>query len=135
MLTANICIQSIGREPTPHHLKGQPMAVQDWSTTPASNTFLEAINLSEGTMTVANVNNAFRQMMADIRVFYNGVPATATLMPKEGGVFEGTEPTYNSRGAYLHWSTAGLSSGRVYLQASGGGIPSGALPGSLILEY
>jgi hypothetical protein len=48
------------------------MAVSDYSTTPASNTTISGVNIGEG-CSPAGLNNAIRQMMADIRVLANGL--------------------------------------------------------------
>lgn len=76
-----------------------------------------------------------RSIMASVRVMYDNLPSTANLMPKAAGVFSGTQPTYTGRGAYLHHNSSALTSGRVFVQASGGATPSGMLPGDLLFEY
>lgn len=110
------------------------MAVTDYSATPASNTSISGIDISEN-CAPANVNNALRQMMADVRVFYDGVPAAGTFLAKSGGVFTGTQPIYTGRGAYLHHNSGSLASGRIFLQAAGGSTPSGMVAGDILLEY
>ena len=47
------------------------MAISDYSTTAASNTAISGISLAENVMVPSDVNNAIRQMMADIKA---GVP-------------------------------------------------------------
>jgi hypothetical protein len=47
------------------------MAISDYSTTAASNTSISGISLAENVMVPSDVNNAIRQMMADIKA---GVP-------------------------------------------------------------
>lgn len=42
-------------------------AVSDWDTTPANNTDIGGISLAEGVMAVSSVNNAMREMMAQIK--------------------------------------------------------------------
>lgn len=101
------------------------MAVSDYSTTPASNTSISGINVGEG-MTAANMNNAFRQLMADVRVFYNGVPVGADYMPIVGGTFTG-DILRNGRGGYLHHASATYLSGRVYVTALGAADPTSAV--------
>jgi hypothetical protein len=55
------------------------MAVSDYSTTPGSNTSISGINIAEG-CSPANINNAIRQLMADVRGFYNAAqPLDAAL--------------------------------------------------------
>lgn len=49
------------------------MAVSDWNTDPNLNTFISGINIAEN-CPAANINNAIRQAMADIRLFYNNTP-------------------------------------------------------------
>jgi hypothetical protein len=48
------------------------MAISSYSTTPGSNTTISGINVAEGTAP-ANINDAIRQMMADIKVWYNAM--------------------------------------------------------------
>lgn len=110
------------------------MAVQDWSTTPASNVAISGINIDEG-CPPGGLNGAIRQMMADVRVMYNNLPSVAGYMPASGGTFSGTQPTYSGRGAYLHHNSASMTSGRVFVQASGGATPSGMVAGDILLEY
>ena len=71
------------------------MAVTDYSTTPASNTTISGINIAEG-WSPANVNNAFRQLMADI--------ATADFAGK-------ADPTFTTK----------ITSPRIVLTATGNG--------------
>lgn len=52
------------------------MAVTDYSTSPGSNSTISGLNIAEG-CAPANINNAIRQIMADVRVFYDGVPIPA----------------------------------------------------------
>lgn len=110
------------------------MAVQDWATAPASNTSISGININEG-CGPSGINNAIRQVMADVRVMYDNLPSTANLMPKAAGVFSGTQPTYTGRGCYLHHNSSAMSSGRIFLQAAGGATPSGMISGDILLEY
>lgn len=48
------------------------MAVDDYSTTPASNTSISGINIAEG-CAPANLNNAIRQLMADVKSFVSQI--------------------------------------------------------------
>lgn len=111
------------------------MAVTDWSTTPASNTSLATFNLSEGSTMVADFNGITRQLMADIKAFSATVPVGTDYVTKAAGTFSGTQPIYTGRGAYLHNNSSSHSSGRVFLQASGGSTPSGMASGDILLEY
>lgn len=110
------------------------MPFQDYSTTPASNTSINGINIAEGCAS-GNVNNALRQLAADGRTLYNTVSAisVANYMPLAGGVFTGN-PTYSGRGGYIHHNDSGNTSGRVFIQASGGAAPSMS-NGDWLLEY
>lgn len=110
------------------------MAVSDYSTTPASNITISGINIAEG-CSPAGMNNAIRQMMADVRVFYDGVPSASTYMPKAAGTFSGTQPVYSGRGAYAHHNNPAYTSARIFVQASGGATPSGMIAGDILLEY
>lgn len=53
--------------------------VSDWSTTASANTDIGGINIDEG-CAAANINNAIRESMSQIRVFYDG-SAKRTLYP------------------------------------------------------
>ena len=64
----------------------------------------------------------------------DGLPDTATLVTKTGGVFTGN-PTFTGRGGYLYHNNAANTSGRVFVQASGGSTPSGMANGDMLLEY
>lgn len=110
------------------------MAVTDWSNSAASNTSISGIDISEN-CNPANINNAIRQVMADVKAFSETVADSSTFVTKAAGVFTGTQPKYTGRGAYLHHSSSSLSSGRVFLQASGGSTPSGMTSGDILLEY
>lgn len=110
------------------------MAVSDWSTTPASNTYLGTFNLQEGATLVGDYNGITRQIMADVRTFYNGVPVAADYVPKSGGVFT-TRPTLTGQGGFLSWSNSALTGGRIYLQTQGSGTPAGMSPGDILMEY
>lgn len=48
------------------------MSVQDYSTTPSSNTTIAGINIGEG-CAPANLNNAIRQLMADLATWSDGL--------------------------------------------------------------
>lgn len=110
------------------------MPVTDYSTTPASNTSLAAFNLSEGSTQVGDFNGITRQIMADVRAMYDGLPNTSTLMLKAGGTFSGTQPIYTGRGAYLHNNDAAHTSGRVFDIAYGGTLPTGMVAGDIVFE-
>jgi hypothetical protein len=48
------------------------MAISSYSTTPGSNTTISGINVAEGTAP-GNINDAIRQMMADIKTWYDAM--------------------------------------------------------------
>jgi hypothetical protein len=108
------------------------MAVSDWSTTASNNTTLEGINVAEG-CPAGNINGVIRAMAAALRTFYNSVPDASTLMAKAGGIFTG-DITRNGRGAYLHHNSTSNASGKIFVQASGGAIPSMS-NGDILMEY
>lgn len=55
-------------------------AVSQWDTTPANNTDINSISLAEGVMQPPAVNDAFRDMMAQIKsAGFIGTPAYVTL--------------------------------------------------------
>jgi hypothetical protein len=64
------------------------MAVSDYSTTPASNTSISGINIAEG-CSPANINNAIRQLMADVKGFYNTPIAGLTASAAELNILDG----------------------------------------------
>lgn len=98
------------------------MSVADYSTVPSANTTIGGVFIGEG-CSPANINNVIRIMAADIRVFYDGVPAAASFMPRAGAAFTGN-PTFNGRGGYLHHNDAANTGGRIFIQASGGAVPT-----------
>lgn len=65
------------------------MAVSDWSSTAASNTTVGGISIAEG-MSPANVNNAMREMMAQIADWYGYGGVTQTILTS------GTAQTYTT---------------------------------------
>ena len=87
-------------------------------------------------MPPANVNNAMRQMMADTKgLLDNDIPTTATLMPKDGGTFEGVQPIYDGEGAFLHHGQAANLSGRVFILPEGSDNPESPLNGDIVFLY
>lgn len=108
------------------------MAVSDWSTTPDANTSIDGVNIAEG-CPPANINNAIRRVMSSVRVMYNNLPSTATLMPKAGGIFTGN-PTYTGRGGYLHHANSAFTDGRVSILPEGSARPEAA-EGVIVFYY
>ena len=109
------------------------MAVSDWSTTASANTTLNGINIAEG-CPPGNLNDAVRNIMADVRVEFDGLPSVTGKLNASGGVFTGTQPIFSGRGAYLHHNDAANASGRVYVLAEGSATPS-LSNGDLVFFY
>lgn len=105
-----------------------------YSATPGDNTSINGINIAEN-CPPGNLNGAVRQFMADARAEHDALPDTSGFMLKAAGTFSGTQPVYTGRGAYLHHNSASLTSGRIFMQASGGAVPTGMTPGDILLEY
>lgn len=110
------------------------MAVQDWSATAANNIAINGTNIAES-CAAGNVNDAIRAVMASVRVMYDGLPSVAGYMPVSGGTFSGTQPVYSGRGAMLHHNGSSFTSGRIFVQPSGGSTPSGMVAGDLLFTY
>lgn len=110
------------------------MAVDDYSTTPANNTTISGTNIDEN-CPPGNLNDAIRQMMADIKAEFDGLPSVAGKVDAAGGVFSGTQPIYTGRGAMLHHNSAANASGRVYVLADGSANPSSPSNGDIVLFY
>lgn len=109
------------------------MAFSDYSTTPASNTTIGGINIAEG-CPAGNINGAFRQLMADAKAEHDAQPSLADYVEKDGSVPFTGQPTYSGRGAFLHHNNSANSSGRIFVQASGGSAPSMS-NGDWLAEY
>lgn len=61
------------------------MAVDDWSTTPGSNTTISGINIGEN-CPPANINNAIRQLMADVKTEFDGLDTGSGNQPLDAGL-------------------------------------------------
>ena len=109
------------------------MAVSDYSTTPASNVTISGINIAEG-CAAGNINGAFRQLMADIRVMYNSQPVLTDYVKKDGTVSMTAALIRSGSGAHLWHNNSSNTSGRVFVQATGGTIPSMS-NGDILIEY
>lgn len=110
------------------------MAVSDWSTTSASNTSVNGVNIAEN-CPPGNLNNALREVMASVRVMYDNLPTVTGLMPLTGGTFTGTQPKYENAGALLHNASSALSSGRQYYLPEGDALPSSPANGDAVWFY
>lgn len=106
--------------------------VEDWSETPAGNTTVDGINIAEG-CPAGNINGAIRAVMSGVRTMAAGLPNLSAYVARSGGSFTGN-PVFAGRGGYLHFSDAGLTSGRLFVQPIGGAAPAMA-NGDILLEY
>ena len=112
------------------------MAFSAYSTNPASNTTIAGQSIAENTTNPGTLNLAIRQLMADGKALANSV-GTVDISGKanlNAPAFTG-QPTYSGRGAFLYHNSNALSSGRIYMQASGGSAPAGMIAGDFLLEY
>lgn len=110
------------------------MAVSDYSTTPGSNTTISGINIAEG-CPPANINNAIRQVMADVKGAFDAVPDVSGKLNAAGGVFTGTQPIYTGRGAYLHHIDSANVSGRISILTTGSANPTSPSNGDFAFFY
>lgn len=109
------------------------MAVSDWSTTPALNVSINGINIQEE-CPPGNLNNMGRNIMADVKAEFDGLPSVTGKVDADGGVFSGTQPTYTGRGAFMHHNDPANASGRVYFLPEGSTTPSLA-NGDMVFFY
>ena len=99
------------------------MAVSNYSTVPDQNTQISGINIAEG-CAPSGINNAIRQLMADVKSYANTVDSRATLPSQSGqsGKFLTTNGTTAS------WGTV---KGHTVSTAS----PSGGENGDVWIQY
>lgn len=90
------------------------MAVSDWSTTAADNNAAPPAGAPEG-QTPGSLNNCIRQIMADVRSFYDGANTTNDSAANVG--FKGLPQTVQSGNYTLVLSDAGK---HISYQGSGG---------------
>lgn len=108
-------------------------SASEFSADPNSNGTIGGSNVAEN-CPAANLNNALRYTAAVIRVMFDGLPNTANLVTKAGGVFT-DNPIFNGRGAFLYHNDSSLTSGRIFVQPAGGSAPAGMVNGDLLFEY
>jgi hypothetical protein len=125
------------------------MTVSAYSTTASLNTAINGINIGEG-MSRANVNNAIRELMADIKSWSNSFTVTYPLSIANGGTGAATAgAAFNAisasggtvgaaikmtgAGAYPHFASTSVTDPKIHVQASGSD-PT-ANPGDLVFEY
>jgi hypothetical protein len=111
------------------------MSFASYSLTPASNLTIAGGSIAENTTSPGTINLAIRQLMADGKELADDVAAISPVgyATLAGPVFTAV-PTYTGRGAFLHHNNAANTSGRVFIQASGGAAPS-MVNGDILLEY
>lgn len=114
------------------------VSVSDWSETPASNTTVDGNNIAEN-CTPGALNNAIRSVMAGVKTFKLAYDTLATTvgnaMPKAAGTFSGTQPKYDSEGAFLHHASSSNVSGKVSFLATGSTLPSSPANGDVVFFY
>lgn len=110
------------------------MAVTDYSTTAGNNSTISGVNIAEG-CSPAGINNAIRQMMADVRAFYDATPLIAGTPTVSGAwtiagdwIFTG-EPTWNDS-VKAFWGTG--KDGEIYF--NGTDFVARAVAGKLLLR-
>lgn len=109
------------------------MAVTDWNTNPDLNTAIDGINIAEG-CPAGNMNGMGRAIMASVRLAFQGMPNTDTLVPRSGAVFTGAGPRYEGRGGLLHNADPSAIGGRVIALPEGTALP-GMSNGDIVLFY
>ena len=108
------------------------MAVADYNVTPSLNVTISGINVNTG-CPAGNLDNAIRQLMADIKVEYNARLDPANYVPKTGGAFTG-QITGNSAGGYHYSASSADSGGKWETIAFNGTVPSGLVVGDYVVE-
>jgi microcystin-dependent protein len=102
--------------------------LSEYSTTPASNTDIGGININEG-CSPANLNNAIRELMAQLRDFQLGnqtsnqlsvagggtgltsVGTSGNVLTSNGSAWVSSTPTYVPTGGMMMWGTASAPTG------------------------
>jgi len=131
------------------------MPVSSYNITPALNTTISGIDISEGSP-AAGYNDALRQIMADIRAWTdayavtypisiaNGGTGTTTALgafnalAAGGGTIGGNSVingafTRSGYGVHPHFASTSMTGGRIYVQASG--ADPTVNPGDVVFEY
>ncbi len=112
------------------------MAIASYSTTPALNVSINGLNIAEG-MARGDINNAFRELMADIKTWTNSyspvstpvsianggtgaitASAALTALAASGGTIGGNL-TRSGKGVHPYWGSTSATGGQMYLQAVG----------------
>jgi hypothetical protein len=110
------------------------MAVSDWSSTAASNTTVGGINIDEN-CPAANVNNALREIMAQIKDYSLTITSpSGSYLPLAGGTVTG-DITRSGAGAYTYYASSSLTGGKEYVQTTGAALPSSPAEGTKVFQY
>jgi hypothetical protein len=111
------------------------MAFSAYSTTPASNTTIAALNIAEG-CAPANINDAIRQLMTDGKLLSDTVAAinTAGFLPLTGGTLTG-QITRSGSGGYRFNANAAQSGGATYFLPVGTALPASPAEGDTVFFY
>lgn len=110
------------------------MSYTNWNTDPNLNITVNGINIDEN-CPPQNLNNAVRSVMSGVAELANNIPSTTGLAPKDGAVFEGSQPRFSGGGALLSHADNGNASGKVYLLAEGASNPASPNQGDIVLFY
>lgn len=125
------------------------MTVSAYSTTASLNTAINGINVGEG-MSRADVNNAIRELMADIKSWSDSFTVTYPLSIANGGTGSSTAANafnaiaasggtvgaaikMTAAGAFPHYASTSMTNPKIYVQASGADPTSVA--GDIVFEY
>lgn len=118
-------------------------------STPSLNVSINGINIGEG-MARADMNNALRQMMADIKAWTDAYAVAVPISIANGGTGQTTANAgFNalaaaggtvtgtlkqaSKGAYPFWGSTSMTGGQMYIQAIGSDPTTN--PGDIVFEY
>lgn len=96
------------------------------------NVTIGGVSVAEG-CPPGNINNAIRQIAADGKEMANTVGAIPSALPLSGGTITGNI-TRSGKGVVPYWDSAAQTSGRIFIQASGGAAPSMS-DGDTLYEY
>ena len=99
------------------------MAVSDYNTNPDLNTAISGINIAEG-CPPSGINNAIRQLMADVKSYADDVDARESL-PSQSG----------KRGMFLTTDGSTASWAKVQGHTVSTAAPSGGSDGDVWIQY
>ena len=99
------------------------MAISNYSTSPDQNTAISGINIAEG-CPPSGINNAIRQLMADVKTYADTVDARKTL-PSQSG----------KSGMFLTTNGTTASWPKVQGHTVSASAPSGGSDGDVWIQY